>query len=165
MKKTMKYLLALLAAAIVIVLVIINRQNASKDDAHVSAGELVFETAAGETVYSYEEAGDNYITFDTEMRRKNGDVFERNYTGKELSTILAEMDIAVEEETEITVVCADSYEIALSAAEVLDPGNVYIVNRENGELLDEESGPFMLVVNHDEFATRWAKNIVRIRVK
>ncbi|MBQ1326272.1 MAG: hypothetical protein IIY52_09700 [Solobacterium sp.] len=164
MKKTTKYLIAALCALIVIVLVAVNRKNASKDDERVSAGELVFETVAGEAVYSYKEGGDDYVTFDTEMRRKNGDVFAKTYSGRELSAILAEMDYTVTENSEITAVCADSYEIVLTGAEILDPGNVYIVNREGEEALEEESGPFMLVVNHDEFATRWGKNIVRIKV-
>ena len=52
----------------------------------------------------------------------------------------------------------------MTAEEILNPGNVYLVTKENDEELDEESGPFMLVVNYDEFSTRWAKNVVKITV-
>ena len=56
-------------------------------------------------------------------------------------------------------------EITLSGEEILHEGNIWLVTQEDGQKLDEESGPFMLVVNEDEFSTRWAKNVVRIKVK
>ena len=164
MKKYLKYLAVLAAAALLGFLVMQNRQNAAKDDERIAVGELTFETAGGETVYTYRDDGDGYVTFETEMRRKNGDVFPKTYSGRELSSILNEAGISFNEGTGITLICADQYEIGLTGAEVLQEGNVYIVNRESGELLDEESGPFMLVINGDEFATRWGKTIVRIRI-
>ena len=164
MKKSIKYIAIVLAVVCLGVLIVLNKKNAAVDDAHAAAGEIVVETADGEKVYAYQETGDDYVTFDTEMRRKNGDVFPKTYSGRELSAVLDDLGIPVDDRTEITAICADQYEISLSGTEVLESGNVYIVSREGGEVLDEESGPFMLVVNGDEFATRWGKNIVRIRI-
>ena len=115
-------------------------------------------------IYDYDESGDHYVTFDTQMKRKNGDVFDRTYSGIEFADILKDLGIEITDDMTVTAVCGDSYEIELTAEEILNPGNVYLVTKENDEELDEESGPFMLVVNYDEFSTRWAKNVVKITV-
>ena len=98
------------------------------------------------------------------MKRKNGDKFDKEYSGIELRSLFAKMDIPVNNDTEVTVICSDQYEIVLTGEEILTEGNIYLVTRESGEPLDEESGPFMLVVNNDEFSTRWAKNVVKVKI-
>ena len=74
------------------------------------------------------------------------------------------MDINLEKNTGVHIVCADNYEIRLSADETLEKSNIYLVTKENGNKLAETDGPFMLVINNDEFSTRWAKNVVQVKV-
>jgi hypothetical protein len=74
------------------------------------------------------------------------------------------MDINLEKNTGVHIVCADNYEIRLSADEILEKSNIYLVTKENGNKLAETEGPFMLVINNDEFSTRWAKNVVQVKV-
>ena len=53
----------------------------------------------------------------------------------------------------------------LAADEILADNNIWLITKESGEKLAESDGPFMLVVNNDEFSTRWAKSVVRIKIK
>jgi len=165
MTKHTKTLLLLLAAGLIAVLVFVNRRLSAGDDAKAAALQLTAEIGGSEKTYDYREDHPSFQAFDTEMRRKNGDVFPKNYSGIELSVILKELGTEVTDSTEVTAVCADNYEITLSGEEILHDGNIWLVTQEDGQKLDEESGPFMLVVNEDEFSTRWAKNVVRIKVK
>lgn len=162
MKKPISIITICIFAA-VLVLVTINRLSSSKNEEAVRAGELEFVTGASSTYYSYDESSEAYTTFSTEMRRRNGDVFEKEYSGIELKDIFSDLGIPVSEGMSVTVVCSDNYEIILSGPEIMEDGNIYLVTRESGAKLDEESGPFMLVVNHDEFSTRWAKNVIKIK--
>ena len=55
------------------------------------------------------------------------------------------MGAAIQEDSAVTVTCADQYEIQLTGAEILAEGNVYLVTKENGEPLPEESCSFISV--------------------
>ncbi len=164
MTKKTKLILSVLAALLVIVLIIVNRSLVKKEDERAQKQQLTVLRGTKETVYEYDETVPGYQTFETQMKRKNGDKFDKEYSGIELRSLLADMNLPVNNDTEVTVVCSDQYEIVLTGEEILTEGNIYLVTRENGELLDEESGPFMLVVNNDEFSTRWAKNVVKVRI-
>ena len=164
MKKATKFILCALLVIVAAALVIVNRRNAAANDALAAAKQLEFTVNDQKVIYDYDESGDHYVTFDTQMKRKNGDVFDRTYSGIEFADILKDLGIEITDDMTVTAVCGDSYEIELTAEEILNPGNVYLVTKENDEELDEESGPFMLVVNYDEFSTRWAKNVVKITV-
>ena len=98
------------------------------------------------------------------MKRKNGDVFDKTYSGIEMAVILKDIGVNLSQNTDIHIVCADNYEIRLSADEILEKGNIYLITKENGNKLAEADGPFMLVINNDEFSTRWAKNVVQVKV-
>ena len=164
MKKATKFILCALLVIVAGALVIVNRRNAAANDALAAAKQLEFTVNDQKVIYDYDESGDHYVTFDTQMKRKNGDVFDRTYSGIEFADILKDLGIEITDDMTVTAVCGDSYEIELTAEEILNPGNVYLVTKENDEELDEESGPFMLVVNYDEFSTRWAKNVVKVTV-
>jgi len=146
------------AAAAVILLVFFNRSSS----AGPASGQLAIEAGGKDISYEFDESIGEFQTFDTKMTRKNGDVFDRNYSGIELSAILSQANITVTPDMTVRAVCADNYEVELTGAEILDPGNIYIVTRESGEPLSEDDGPFMMVINHDEFSTRWARQIVKI---
>ena len=126
--------------------------------------QLSFIVNGGEKIYYYDETSADYIYFDTQMKRKNGDVFDKTYSGIEMAVILKDIGVTLSQNTDIHIVCADNYEIRLSADEILEKGNIYLITKENGNKLAEADGPFMLVINNDEFSTRWAKNVVQVKV-
>ncbi|MBQ7902949.1 MAG: molybdopterin-dependent oxidoreductase [Oscillospiraceae bacterium] len=150
--------------AVVVVLIFINRNSVKKQEEMADAKQLQIIVNNEEKVYYYSEESDKYTTFDTQMRRRNGDVFEKNYSGIQLKDILADMDISVTETTTVSGVCADQYEVQFTYDEIMAEGNVYIITQESGRPLAEDSGSFMLVVNNDEFSTRWAKNVVQVKI-
>ena len=164
MRKTISIIVCAVIALVAGGLIIVNRRNAAANDVLAAARQLEFTVNDQQMIYAYDENSEHYVTFDTQMKRKNGDVFDRNYSGIEFADILRDLEIEITDSTTVKAVCGDQYEIELTAKEILNPGNIYLVTRENGEELDEDSGPFMLVVNYDEFSTRWAKNVVKITV-
>ncbi len=162
MKKSVKIILGMVVITIVTGLIYINRQSNIRREQLANAKQLVIEYKGEEKIYNYIEQSEEYITFNTKMKRKNGDVFDKNYSGIELAYILSSMELLFE--NELSVVCADNYEIQLTKQELETPGNIYLVTAENNRPLTESDGPFMLVVNADEFSTRWAKNVVKVKV-
>lgn len=162
MKRYAKYLIGLAVIAVVAVLVMFNRNSVQEDIDRASAKQLSVVLDGVEQIYEYSEEDPAYVEFDAQMRKKNGDVYDNHYAGMPLSTILESMGAAIQEDSAVTVTCADQYEIQLTGAEILAEGNVYLVTKENGEPLPEESGSFMLVITQDEFSTRWAKNVVKV---
>lgn len=164
MKKNLKTTITVIAVLLIAVLVVINRNSVKKQEEMADKMQLSLVINGEEKTYYYDENSADYINFDTQMKRKNGDVFDKNYSGIEMAVILNDMDINLEKNTGVHIVCADNYEIRLSADEILEKNNIYLVTKENGNKLAETDGPFMLVINNDEFSTRWAKNVVQVKV-
>lgn len=165
MKRSIKIAAAVVIIALLGVLVFVNRRNASQNDALAAGLQLEIESPSGSQVYAFDENSPEFTGFDTQMKRKNGDVFDRHYAGIEFAQILKELGQDLTESTECTFVCADQYEITVSGAELMDPGNVYLVTREDDQPLSDDQGPFMLVINRDEFSTRWGKQIVKVVIR
>lgn len=140
MKRYAKYLIGPAVIAVVAVLVMVNRNSVQEDIDRASAKQLPVVLDGVEQIYEYSEEDPAYVEFDAQMRKKNGDVYDNHYAGMPLSTILESMDAAVQEDSAVTVTYADQYEIQLTDAEILVEGNVYLVTKENGEPLPEESG-------------------------
>lgn len=163
MKKSTRNIIIALVLFAICALVFVNR-NLNKDEvAKADAKQLTVSLASGETVYDYSEESENYVTFDTVMTRKNGDKFDKNYSGIQVKDILADLKVELADKDNVVFTCADNYEVKVSAADILTAGNVYLVSKESGEK-NRDNGVFMLVVNGDEFATRWAKNVVKVSV-
>lgn len=139
MKRYAKYLIGLAVIAVVAVLVMVNRNSVQEDIDRASAKQLSVVLDGVEQIYEYSEDDPAYVEFDAQMRKKNGDVYDNHYAGIPLSTILESMGAAIQEDSAVTVTCADQYEIQLTGAEILAEGNVYLVTKENGEPLPEES--------------------------
>lgn len=140
MKRYAKYLIGPAVIAVVAVLVMVNRNSVQEDIDRASAKQFPVVLDGVEQIYEYSEEDPAYVEFDAQMRKKNGDVYDNHYAGMPLSTILESMDAAVQEDSAVTVTYADQYEIQLTDAEILAEGNVYLVTKENGEPLPEESG-------------------------
>ena len=164
MKKNFKTIVTIIAVLLIAVLVVINRNSVKKQEEMADKMQLSFIVNGGEKIYYYDETSADYIYFDTQMKRKNGDVFDKTYSGIEMAVILKDIGVNPVQNTDIHIVCADNYEIRLSADEILEKGNIYLITKENGNKLAEADGPFMLVINNDEFSTRWAKNVVQVKV-
>ena len=164
MKKNFKTTVIVIAVLFIFVLVVINRNSVKKQEEMADKMQLSFIVNGGEKIYYYDETSADYIYFDTQMKRKNGDVFDKTYSGIEMAVILKDIGVTLSQNTDIHIVCADNYEIRLSADEILEKGNIYLITKENGNKLAEADGPFMLVINNDEFSTRWAKNVVQVKV-
>lgn len=163
MKKSTRNILIGLVFLAACALIIVNR-NSNKDEvAKVGAKQLTVSLVSGETVYDYSEESENYVTFDTVMTRKNGDKFDKNYSGIQVKDILADLKVELADKDNVVFTCADNYEVKVSAADILTDGNVYLVSKESGEE-NRDNGVFMLVINGDEFSTRWAKNVVKVSV-
>ena len=163
MKNKKKIWVAVLFA-MVTVLIFINRNSVKKQEEMANAKQLQIIVNNTEQVYYYSEEATDYTTFDTQMIRRNGDTFDKNYSGIQLKNILAVMGIPLTETATVSGVCADQYEVQFTYDEIMTDGNIYLVTQENGQPLTEDCGGFMLVVNNDEFSTRWAKNIVQVKV-
>ena len=163
-KKILKITASAAVVAVLAILIILNRKSASANDALAAGYRLEIVSPAGSCEYLFDENSEFFTGFDTQMRRKNGDVFDKHYTGIEFRRILEELGIAADDSTECVFICADQYEIRVSGGEILEQGNVWLVTREDGQPLGEDQGPFMLVINNDEFSTRWGRQIVKIRI-
>ena len=163
--KNKKTIFIIVTFIIAVALIVINRSSTQQQIDMANKMQLSFTVAGEEKVYYYDENHAEYTSFDTQMKRKNGDVFDKNYSGIPLITILNEMDVEITAALDLSVVCADQYEIQLTADEILAENNIWLITKESGEKLAETDGPFMLVVNNDEFSTRWAKTVVRIKIK
>ena len=163
--KNKKSLLMIILLAIVTALIFINRNSVKKQEEMANAKQLQIVVNDEEKVYYYSEEADSYTTFDTQMKRRNGEVTDRNYSGIQLKDILSDMGIALTESTVISAVCADQYAVQFTYDELMVDKNVYIITQENGQPLPQESGSYMLVVNMDEFSTRWAKNVVKVKIQ
>lgn len=164
MKKNIRHIITAVAIIAVAVLVMINRQLSLRQEEAADKMQLNFTINGENTVYYYNDNDENYTTFDTQMKRKNGDIFDKNYSGIFMAAIIEDMGVEITDEISVSVVCADNYEIQLTGGELMAEGNIYLITKENGEKLAETDGPFMLVINNDEFSTRWAKNVVRVKV-
>ena len=164
MKKNFKTIITVIAVLLIAVLMVINRNSVKKQEEMADKMQLSFIVNGGEKIHYYDETSADYINFDTQMKRKNGDVFDKTYSGIEMAVILKDIGVNLSQNTDIHIVCADNYEIRLSADEILEKGNIYLITKENGNKLAEADGPFMLVINNDEFSTRWAKNVVQVKV-
>ena len=162
MNKPLRILLGVCAVVLITALVIANRRGTAAADDLAAKKQLTVESGGKELVYDYDESSDSYRTFPAKMTKKNGDAFDREYSGIELVAILGGLGIDITYGSSVRAVCADNYEVELTGTEVLEPGNIYIVTREGGEPLPDGDGPFMMVICHDEFSTRWARQIVKI---
>ena len=163
--KNKKSIFIIIVFILATILIIINRNSTQEQIDMANKMQLSFTVSGEEKVYYYDENHKEYTAFDTQMKRKNGDVFDKNYSGIPLPVILEEMGVKITDSLDLSVVCADQYEIQLAADEILADNNIWLITKESGEKLAETDGPFMLVINNDEFSTRWAKSVVRIKIK
>ena len=93
MKKNFKTIVTIIAVLLIAVLVVINRNSVKKQEEMADKMQLSFIVNGGEKIYYYDETSADYINFDTQMKRKNGDVFDKNYSGIEMAVILKDIGV------------------------------------------------------------------------
>jgi hypothetical protein len=89
----------------------------------------------------------------------------KKYTGIEIKNIFKELKLSIDNISEIEVTSVDNFLVTISADEILKDKNVYIVYKENDAYLEEDFGPYMIVIKDDDIATRWGKYVVNINIK
>ena len=87
MKTTKKNIFIILVFILTVALIIINRHSTQTQIDMADKMQLSFIINGEENVYYYDENHSKYQSFDTQMKRKNGDIFDKNYSDIPLSII------------------------------------------------------------------------------
>lgn len=107
--------------------------------------------------------------FPAALRSSGRPPVDVTFTGVQLKDILEQINFVTQGKTQILTRAVDGYTVVLSVNEVLEDDNVYVVFKQDGELLGarEEggTGPYRLVIRDDEFAQRWNKYLMEIELR
>ena len=161
MKKSAIIIIVIITLLIIAagVLVTIISKNAPQTD---DGGFAV--TTAGETrivdMAMLEKIGMTEITLIKKTSKTQP--AERTYTGLPLKKLFEYMDIEVREK--VACVASDNFAMAYKPAEAEDGDNLFIAVKEDSEPFEEKDGRFVMVVRKDEFAMRWCKKLIEIKV-
>jgi len=120
--------------------------------------------------------GDNkyVVTMDDIIALKPNEVLayprdeERRFAGVSLISIFEQSGVDYSNMESVVFTAADGFDVKLTAEEVLNTENTFIVIAEDDEPLghwtDDGSGPFMVVLAEDPFPNRWVKHLVEITI-
>ena len=91
------------------------------------------------------------------------------YSGVLLNELLESLGIDINEYSTVIAKAVDGYTVALNAAEVVQPDNIYIAVKMDGMDLGTKStggsGPYQLIVTKDAFSQRWCKFLIELELK
>ena len=91
------------------------------------------------------------------------------YSGVLLNDLLESLGIDINEYSTVIAKAIDGYIVALNAAEVVQPDNIYIAVKMDGKDLGTKStggsGPYQLIVAKDAFSQRWCKFLIELELK
>jgi hypothetical protein len=94
---------------------------------------------------------------------------QKTFGGVPLVTVLKDLGFDLDKAETITLTAADGYASAITAGEVKDSENVYLVYERDGkQTLSKQqggSGPIETVVRKDQFSQRWCKFLMEIDIK
>lgn len=106
------------------------------------------------------------VTFPAVVRSSGSKPFETEYKGIELTKLFNSIDVELSNYEKVAFNAYDGYRIILTAEEIKEPSNVYLVFERNGETLkskkDGGQGPFQIVIRRDPFSQRWIKHVFEI---
>lgn len=109
------------------------------------------------------------IEFEVNLKSSGKDPEEHTYKGVALKKLLAFKDQSLESKKQVVIRSIDGYTIALSAEEVSEEDNVYVVYERDGEPLGKKeeggSGPYQIILRKDSFSQRWAKFVVEVELQ
>lgn len=90
---------------------------------------------------------------------------ERTFKGTALINVLDLKGVSINDSAQVALSSIDGYTVTFSADEIKDKHNIWLAWEMDGAALDENSGPYMVVVRKDPFSQRWAKQLCEIIVK
>ena len=157
-KKLIAGIIAILVV-VTAVLVFVNR----KGDKNVSG--LVLAGGGKEVTIAWEDVGGQ--AFEGDLVNGKGEVTHHEYTGSELQALLAASDIEVTESSVITAASEDNYSAALTGAELLEAGKVYVALTDGGKQIEGIDGGqgAQLIVFGDQNSKRAVRYLKTISVK
>lgn len=107
--------------------------------------------------------------FSKELDTSDSGPVEHTYTGVPLRNVIEEAGINLEDKSQVIVKSVDGYTVALTAKEVRENDNVYLVYQSDGKLLKSKkeggTGPYRVVIRNDKFGQRWSKFVTEVNVK
>lgn len=162
MTKKTKTIITAVTACMIIAAVLLGltvRNSMEKGDGFIlSAG-------GKETVIPFEDL--SRTTFSGGIVNGKGEVSDHEYRGIELSVLLQENGIVIDENTKITALAEDNYKAEIKGSEVMTEGTVYIAVECDGEMIRGiEGGPgAQLVVYGDPDSKRQVRNLKRASVE
>ncbi len=108
------------------------------------------------------------VDFQANVKSSGNDPVLTDFGGVLLNDVLLSLDIQLEDHT-VTFKAEDGYQTMVTAEEVLQQDNVYLVyEREFKRTLSKEeggTGPFEIVIAQDAFSQRWNKYLVEIIIE
>lgn len=108
-------------------------------------------------------------TFNKDLDTSESGPEEHTYTGVPLKNVIKEIGINFDNKKQVVVKAVDGYTVALTAKEVREDDNVYLVYQSDGKPLKSKkeggTGPYRLVIKNDQFGQRWCKFVTEVNVK
>lgn len=167
-KSNNKIILILIGILILIVLVAsLLNLNASKDKALLTANSEIsikMEDNTSLKVTAEDIGSLESETFTASLKSNGKDPVDVEYTGVPLATVLEEKEMSIAESQTVKLSSLDGYTVSLSGSEVLDKENVWLVWEKDGQPLDSNSGPYMVIIRKDSFSQRWSKQLCEITI-
>jgi len=172
MNKNTKLITVITAGLVVVVAVFafLNRENiASKKEAQESG--IFFIHAGGEefTITMDDIQALSPFTIEANFKRSGQAASTRTFQGVSLKALVEKMGIDYSRYASVSFLAADGYASALTIAEAMDDDSCYIVIAEENEPLGTResggSGPFMMILAHDQFSQRWCKFLLEVNLQ
>ncbi len=123
---------------------------------------------AGDTEVSVTMEDLDKTEFTGEQVNGKGEVTEHTWKGVLLKDLLADKEVAVTEDSTVTITAADNFGAEYTGREVLDDGTVYLAVQEDGEAvpgIEEGTEGVNVVVFGDKDSKRCVRMAVTIEVK
>lgn len=111
----------------------------------------------------------NKSTFSANLKSNGKQAVKHDYTGVPLKKVFEALNIKLDGKSQVIVTAADGYASVLTAQEVNEDDNVYLVYEMDGKPLgtkiDGGSGPFQIIIRKDAFSQRWCKYVSEVELK
>ena len=161
MKKSTAAVIAVLAALAfcVAVLAVLNGRNAGTKKQLLDDAAFLIVANGAEHKIAMEEFRSLGLREIQANYKKNGKAPEiRAYTGISFAEVLRHKQIELDGITKVIFTAADNYASALRLEETLDEENCFIV-------IDDEAGPFRMILARDQFSQRWCSYLTEAELK
>ena len=171
MNKKVIIIIVILLLAVVGITAFLNRGSIAEKEAAQKEALITFleDSKEVDTVKMsfVKKQGEN--TFNKDLDTSDSGPVEHTYTGVPLKNVIEEVGIDFDNKKQVVVKAVDGYTVALTAKEVREDDNVYLVYQSNGKPLKSKkeggTGPYRLVIKNDQFGQRWCKFVTEVNVK